>query len=55
MNSKKDFFQKYQLLQNHNIPCMLGFGANGMVQLAIDKNTRNCVAVKKIARRLAFK
>ena len=51
----KEFYSKYELLNNNNSPLIVGIGANSAVQIAINKKTEKLVAVKKIFRKQAFK
>lgn len=55
MNSMKEFFSKYELLNSNNSPLIVGIGVNSAVQIAINKKTEKLVAVKKNFRKQAFK
>ena len=54
MQPKKNFIIKnYELIHANGIPCNLGFGAYGSVQLGKCLSTGQTVAIKKIGRKIA--
>jgi serine/threonine protein kinase len=54
MEGRKSFLKNYELISTNGIPCSLGFGAYGSVQLGKCLKTGKTVAIKKINRKLAF-
>lgn len=55
MENRKSFMLKnYELTSINGIPCNLGFGAYGSVQLGKSLITKQTVAIKKICRKIAF-
>lgn len=53
MEPRKSILKNYELITTNGIPCNLGFGAYGAVQLGKCLKTGRTVAVKKISRKLA--
>ena len=53
MEPKKSIFKKYEVITTNGMPCNLGFGAYGSVQLGRCLKTNKTVAIKKISRKLA--
>ena len=54
MEPRKSFLKNYELISTNGIPCNLGFGAYGSVQLGKCLKSGLVVAVKKINRKMAF-
>lgn len=54
MEPRKSVLKNYELIFANGIPCNLGFGAYGSVQLGKCLKTEKIVAVKRINRKLAF-
>ena len=55
MEGKKRFVLKnYELISANGIPCNLGFGAYGSVQLGKCLSSGQTVAIKKIGRKIAL-
>lgn len=54
MEPRKSVLKNYELMSANGIPCNLGFGAYGSVQLGKCLKTGMTVAVKKINRKLAY-
>lgn len=55
MESKKLILQNYELINAiDGIPCNLGFGAYGSVQLGRCLKTKQTVAIKKIGKKIAL-
>jgi len=56
MESSKSFILKnYEFVSLNGIPCNIGFGAYGSVQLAKSLITRQTVAIKKISGKTALR
>lgn len=53
MEAKKSVLKNYEFVYSNGIPCSLGFGAYGSVQLGKDLKTGETVAIKKINRKMA--
>ena len=55
MDSRKlPILKNYEFISVNGIPCNLGFGAYGSVQLGKSLKTGQTVAIKKIGRKMAF-
>ena len=54
MEPRKSILKNYELITTNGIPCHLGFGAYGSVQLGKCLKTGMTVAIKKISRKLAL-
>ena len=54
MEPRKSILKNYELVTTNGIPCHLGFGAYGSVQLGKCLKTGMTVAIKKISRKLAL-
>ena len=54
MEPKKGLFKNYEIITMNGMPCNLGFGAYGSVQLGRCLKTNKTVAIKKISRKLAI-
>lgn len=53
MDARKSVLKNYEIITANGIPCNLGFGAYGSVQLGKCLKTGMTVAIKKISRKLA--
>ncbi len=53
MDPRKSILKNYEMISTNGIPCNLGFGAYGSVQLGKCLKTGKTVAIKKISRKLA--
>ena len=54
MEPRKSILKNYELVTTNGIPCHLGFGAYGSVQLGKCLKTGMTVAIKKISRKIAL-
>lgn len=53
-SKKSSILKDYELVNANGIPCNLGFGAYGSVQLGKCRSTGQTVAIKKIGRKIAL-
>ena len=54
MEPKKHILTNYEMIFTNGIPCNLGFGAYGSVQLGKCIKTGSTVAIKKINKKIAI-
>ena len=54
MEPRISILKNYELICSNGLPCNLGFGAYGSVQLGKCLKTGETVAIKRISRKLAF-